>query len=421
MLKLTVSVTLSVATDKDVVSRQPVNSLGSISRVQLRPPPGRPSPHYHRAVATLESLQRWQSALADMIEVGTMSSGQRMREQLSSSPAQALTRPGGPLYRFFYATITEIAPAPFLHLWSTDRPIDPALLAVLQPVADAIAAFSSHQELLPQWDQLTAVVQTARLALDAEPMSEPTVDEVIVDILFAVRTNLLISSTGRQGSTQLVATELVRHFGSLFKPITLPLRHFDIATDTFVDTESPTTLGLAGVKYFANRDSPPTGPGVDSLPKTLPAIAKQFAAQSIVSFYTDWEEHYRTELAAAHGCSPGDFRIDYFGDLRDMRHDYAHNRGICTRSARNKRLKWFSKGHLMIPTPENTAELITAFPADELRQKPTPRVANTAPLNINVDMATAREFFKVAAQSGQPPNAALEAALSEWIERNNPG
>ena len=42
---------------------------------------------------------------------------------------------------------------------------------------------------------------------------------------------------------------------------------------------------------------------------------KQFAAQAIVDFYTDWEEYYRSELARAHECDPDDFQIDYFGDL----------------------------------------------------------------------------------------------------------
>ena len=42
---------------------------------------------------------------------------------------------------------------------------------------------------------------------------------------------------------------------------------------------------------------------------------KQFAAQAIVSYYTEWEDHYRHELARAHGCTIYDLQINYFGDL----------------------------------------------------------------------------------------------------------
>jgi hypothetical protein len=323
-------------------------------------------------VAAPESIKRWQRVLADMEQLSTMPSGQQMRQQLGSSPVRANVRPGDPLHQFFYRLISQVVTAPFLQLWSTDQPSDPSMLRVLQPVADAVAVLSPDLELLPQWDGITAVVQAARHALDAEPMGEPTVDEVVADILSSLRTTLLISCIGQQGSTQLIAEEMVRHVGSFTKQPTAPLRYYDIPTKSFVDKESSTTLSLAGFKYHANRDNPTVDSDIKLLPEFPPAVAKQFAAQSIVSFFTDWDEHYRHELALTHDCNPGDFQINYFGDLKSMRHDYVHNRGICKTSARNQQLRWFSKEDLMIPTPQNLVELITAFPTHDLRQKPSP-------------------------------------------------
>lgn len=354
-----------------------------------------------------------------MVQISTMPSCQQMRQQLTSPQVRTLTRPGGPLHPVLYRSIAGIATAPFLNLWEADRPSDPALLVVLQPVADAVAEFSPHEELLPQWDRLLAVVEMARLTLDAEP-SKPTVDEVIAEVLSALRTNLLISSIGRVGATQLLTTELTRHYGSLLKPNPLPLRYFDLAASDFVDRECTTTLSLAGIKYFANRDNPQTDASLESLPRTLPAVAKQFAAQSIIGFFTDWDEHYRGALADAHGCSPKDFQINYFGDLKNIRHDFVHNRGTCKKSAGNRILKWFCRGEFMIPTSQHFAELVTEFPAAELCQKPTPRVASTTTMSIPASIPIVREFEKLANQTGEPPRAALEAALSEWIERNRP-
>ncbi len=356
--------------------------------------------------------------LADMEQLSTLPSGQRMRHQLGSSQVQANVRPGLPLHELFYGLITQAVTTPFLQLWSTDRPSDPLLLAALHPVVDAVNALSPDLELLPQWESITAAVRAARHALETEPMGPPTVDEVVADILAALRTTLLIACIGQQGATRLIAEEFVRHVGSFAKQTTAPLRYYDIVTKTFVDDESSTTLSLAGFKYHANRDNPSVDSDINLLPEFPPAVGKQFAAQSIVSFFTDWDEHYRHDLAAAHECNPGDFQVNYFGDLKSMRHDYVHNRGICKTSARNQRLKWFSKGDLMTPTPQNIVELITAFPENELRQKPSPRKSGTARLSISVSTSVIREFESLAGQCGDSPRHALESALSDWIKHN---
>jgi hypothetical protein len=88
---------------------------------------------------------------------------------------------------------------------------------------------------------------------------------------------------------------------------------------------------------------------------------KQFAAQLIVTFYTEWEEYYRPALAAALDCDAEAIRLDYFGDVRNMRQDYVHSRGVCKNSARSKVLKWFAKDQTMIPTPETTSNCRPRF------------------------------------------------------------
>ena len=141
---------------------------------------------------------------------------------------------------------------------------------------------------------------------------------------------------------KVIAEELIKRQLSFAGPITLPLRFYDFATNAMVDHPSRTTLSLAAFKAIVNPDSSHT------------PVMKQFASQVIVEYYTNWEEYYRSELATLHDCSKYDFRIDYFGDLGKMRHDYVHNRGVCSNSAHCALLKWFSKGDLMIPTSENT-------------------------------------------------------------------
>jgi hypothetical protein len=190
-----------------------------------------------------------------------MPTAQNLRQQFDNPNVQALTKPGsGPLHGVIHRFVTGALAVPFVHLWATDRPVDPALLAVLQPVADAVAALTQDQAVAQDWDHLVAIVQTARLALDNETMNAATPDEVIADILFALRTSLLISCTGQIGSTRAITKQLLSNFGGLLRRTPPKLKHFDLATNAFVDNEFPTTLSIAGFKYFARRDDPQTGP-----------------------------------------------------------------------------------------------------------------------------------------------------------------
>lgn len=384
-------------------------------------------------MASAESLQRWRGALRDIEQIGAMPSGLRMRQQFDIPQL----RPGGSLYQGIAAITSRAASTPFTDLWSADYPTDPALLAVLRPVHDAVSAFTPDQELPPQWDRLTVAARAALAALDTEPMGEPTVDEVITDILFALKTTLLISAIGQNGCIRLITEEFARYFkgiiaeglahglksvmqpGGTSVPAAKPRGYFDLGTNQFVEQPSPTALSLAGFKYFANRDISlgESNPSIESLPKSPPAVAKQFAAQAIVNFYTDWEEHYRTALAAAHGCDERDFQIDYFGDLNRMRQDYVHRGGIAGQSDGCKLLKWFKTGDLMTPTPQNYCELLTAFPGDELRRKPAQRKTGRERPKIQADLKLLREFERLTGEFNGSKGDALDDALRDWINK----
>ncbi|SCX15249.1 hypothetical protein SAMN02799620_02023 [Mycolicibacterium fluoranthenivorans] len=360
--------------------------------------------------------------------MGTMPSAQQLRGQLNIPELG----PDTPMYRWLSSFLAQASPLPFRDLWNTDRPRDPALLAALQPVDDAITALQPGGDLSSQWDRLTIAARTARSALDTEPMGDPTVDEVVADIFFALKTTLLIAVVGQQGFVQISTTELVNSLKSAVtgaaaqvilnsqSPPPMPQRYFDVATNEFVAQMSATTLSLASFKYFANRDVSPgkRNPDIAALPKTLPAVAKQFAAQAIVNFYTDWEEKYRGVLATVHGCDERDFQIDYFGDLNRMRQDYVHRNGVSGQSDGCKVLEWFKSGDLMIPTPLNYCQLLTAFPDAELRRKPAPRNEGRDRLNVRADLKLIREFDRIVGESSGPKGAALDEALSDWIAKN---
>lgn len=361
-------------------------------------------------VATREAVQRWQSVLRDIEQLRAMPSGQKLHEQFSTPQARDnwVKLNATPLYGLIRGALTTL----LTDLWAVDPPTDPALVAVLQPVIDRALGFTPWEQLLPQWDEYVAVVQAARHALDTEQLGEPTVDEIIAEMMLSLKTTLLIAGTGNLGAGKLIAEETVRRYVSFAAPFAMPLRSYDFATNSMVDFPSPTTLSLAAIKAILNPVHDSTAP--------QPPVMKQFAAQSIVDFYTDWEEYYRGELAKLHQCSEYNFQIDYFGDLNRMRQDYVHNRGVCSNSAHCAKLKWFSKGDLMIPTAENYLQLLTDFPADELRQKPVPRQTGRDKLSIRASIPVMREFEALAGAVRASKGDALDEALSDWIETNKP-
>jgi hypothetical protein len=364
-------------------------------------------------MATPEALRRWRSVLFDIEQYNDLPSGQRARAMLNTPQAKANWRVVNTtlVYRVPHRTLT----VPFSDLWSQDYPTDPALLAVLQPVWDRAISFTPFEELLPQWDSFVGVVRNARQALDTAPMGEPTAQEVIAEMMLSLKTTLLIAGTGHLGSMTVIARELARRHLSFKNVIALPLRHYDLATNAMVDLPSETTLSLAAIKAIVDPGRDPTD--VNTPP---PSIMKQFAAQAVIDLYTNWEEYYRPELARVYGCSKYNFQIDYFGDLGKMRHDYVHNRGICSNSARCRTLNWFSKGDLMIPTPANYLQLLTEFPADELGSEPEPVESGRDQVKGSARIPVLREFDKLARELHGNLGPALDEALSAWVAINRP-
>ena len=161
-----------------------------------------------------------------------------------------------PIYGMVQGSLTSL-----VHdLWSVDPPIDPALTAVLEPVRDAAMKFTPFKPLLPQWDQYTVAVRAARQALESQQFGQPTVDEIIHEMLLSLKTSVLLSGTAVIGSWTVIATEIARRYVSFAAPITLPLRFYDVASKEMVDHPSPTTLSLAAIKAIIDpvRDDEPS-------------------------------------------------------------------------------------------------------------------------------------------------------------------
>lgn len=65
-------------------------------------------------------------------------------------------------------------------------------------------------------------------------------------------------------------------------------------------------------------------------------IHRRLTQQLIVTLYTGWESEYRKRIAAARDIDEESVQADFFGDLRHLRNDIVHNRGVASRDHSTK-------------------------------------------------------------------------------------
>jgi hypothetical protein len=80
----------------------------------------------------------------------------------------------------------------------------------------------------------------------------------------------------------------------------------------------------------------------------------------IVTLFSSWEEEFRGLIAASLGLAPDDLKCDLFGDLRHMRNDIAHHRGVATvrNTGHCRVLRWASTGQLISAGPVQIEEFL---------------------------------------------------------------
>lgn len=361
------------------------------------------------------SIEKWIKVL-DIVEGSNDTPPMRLTRKAIASGAPASKA------RNMFQIVVGALTSPFTEVWAVAAPTEPDLLSILQPIADSVASFDFANDLIAQLDRYLDVVAEAKEALHALAAGPRTAEEIISDLQQTLKITLLVAGTSHMGPMKLIDGHIAERVRAINRGETPAPAYFDFATSTITKSPSNSTVSLAEFAVVVDGRVPPStwneALGPDAADQ--PLLMKQFASQAIVDFFTEWEEYYRPALAAALGCSEDDLRIDYFGDLRNMRQDYVHNRGRCRNSVRNKVLKWFTKGQVMIPSIANYLEMLTAFPAEQLRVKPALYVPDRKPVKANATASLVVEFERVADADGLSKDAAIDQALTEWLAAHRP-
>jgi hypothetical protein len=168
---------------------------------------------------------------------------------------------------------------------------------------------------------------------------------------------------------------------------------------------------------------------VDNYPES-----QSFAyAQWFTYAFALWEEQFRSRIA---GCfnnladtkiRHSDVLIPYFGDIRLIRNDFVHNKGICEDSANTEVLRWnFVKGQPLEITPMQMMHLVELFPHDELRTAPTQQPpGDAARMSAKIDPHIHEDALACARKLGISDSQLLESALNrmdgiEYLRQDTP-
>jgi hypothetical protein len=95
--------------------------------------------------------------------------------------------------------------------------------------------------------------------------------------------------------------------------------------------------------------------------------------QWIAYVYDGWQEVFRPRLAACHGCGKGDLRYPVLGDLRHLRNDVVHARGVATAANTGRCVvlgHWFAVGEVIRLRDEHFVEFRALLPWDRMAVAP---------------------------------------------------
>jgi hypothetical protein len=296
-----------------------------------------------------------------------------------------------------------------------------ALSEWLAPAYSAAKSIDLKSTDTKQFVDYIELVRQARDRLRDTDPDNVTIDSVLRDLELDFKLAVLVARLGHNGILQLLDRRFEAEARAATRQQDATAAYLDLLSLKASDISNHRTMSYSDIRAMAD-------PGVMTLDEYLRGdpeaerapILKYFAAQWVTHMTTLWDEYYRPSLAEIHGCSKDDVGSELFADLNKIRQDYVHNRGRASqKQVKNKRLNWFQQGDLMIPTSENYEQLFVELHSELalLAEPPAPRQAPTrTSLKGQVPVDVRNLFEQVAAAAGLGIDAALEDALTEWIQ-----
>lgn len=295
-----------------------------------------------------------------------------------------------PLGRTFIGGLRESILGDVVASASSDAPASgSALEAIVMPVVDAAKALLDAPYARNSKDIVPLIVHLAEVSTSAEQQLErlnsdsTTVQEVVEEFERDFQISLLATLTGHTG----VLAKVAEWERSRSKADGSSADYLQISSMTLVKGPGPGRLSMHVLDSATDSGINFMTPTFRATIDRSPALQRNLFGQWFTYIYSTWEDVYRQRLAKAHGLdedgiawTKNDVTSDFFGDIKQIRHDFAHNAGICSNSASNKMLNWAAEGTPIHGKVEQMIGLVDLFPREELMRVPSRSDVKLTPL-----------------------------------------
>ena len=363
-------------------------------------------------VQQLDELEQVVKNLADAMRLHP-----RQDEWIAGDPSQALR---------------ETTPGDYLRdLPRLNTSDDPELQRASLALALAIRAVTAGRrqrwtarELVPALDAICAGIAPMRAALTAPAATPATLESIVAELRSEFTLSLAVMLSGQYA----VVTKLYEWYSAASGvpgDAYLDVRRFEI-----VDQAGPGCIPMRDLEIATHGGVTMLTPqtGFVSFDRFSP-VQQLLYGQWFAYMHSLWDEQYRGRVAAAHGTAPDgspwdlrDIRVPIFGDIRRIRNDFIHNKGIVDEASETEVPTWFTEGKAAAITPEQMMSLLTLFPESDLLEKPTPAAKHSRkPLPWSAEPNVIEQVQQRARQLGFNRKARKDigaAALDLWLAAN---
>jgi hypothetical protein len=302
---------------------------------------------------------------------------------------------------------------------------DEALHDVLGGVVNALDALKVGPEFRASVEALDTALDAAISSLrDWTAGEDSKIEDIIGELERAFLISLFITLTSHTYVSNWSDAWTKHHKGFLDGKEATDLPHY-VQLPTFLPCEEPGTGRIhvqqlhsalrAGTTVFIAGASVSN---VDHYPELQSIVYSQWFAY----MHAIWDEQFRDRIAAFYSTPEqplerNDVTNDFFGDIRLIRNDYVHRKGIADEATKVKLLKLTcTKGEPLDITTEQMLSLVGLFPRDALMVKPTPRPRQSrrnVPGSGNIVLVD--NFVAKIAEMGIDKNDAIDEAISSWL------
>jgi hypothetical protein len=258
----------------------------------------------------------------------------------------------------------------------------------------------------------------------AHHRTDPSIDEVVDEIERAFLISLVVTLTSHNVLLEKVAKWEQPHQRFLQRNLATDVGHyFDVKSLSYVDTAGPGRIHMQDLVFAIDAGATVvTVAGHESV-DNYPEVQAVAYAQWFSYAFALWEEQFRGRIASYFDrrvddkIRKSDVLVNYFGDIRLIRNDFVHNKGICKESANLKVLKWgLVRGGPIEISGEQMMSLIDLFPRDELRSAPSPQPPSEMQrVPGKVDPRLLEDIQERAQEKGLTDDQFLNAALTNWL------